>query len=267
MTYTSKPWTLNSKEPKSLKEKREKIRLNRMCKSTKENLPVSIARVTKFLDENKDKTFTNAQIATETGLSSSSVSQIMDKLEEINSVNIVKIRKGLNSGLSQVYQSAIGSTRKIEKERARKGVVAQVLKIFEDNINSTYTKADISKILKIAKSKMGSSLSILLITKKIKVVGSENNNFMYQNIKGDKPPRMVSVEPDVSYASLNNYLKINNYACSKKDKEKISKDIKHSRLFYSSRGIIEEYEVSYLQKVISPKKKRNNKLLEKIKIW
>lgn len=269
MTYTSKPWTLDSREPKLVREKREKLELSRIHKSTEENLPISVARVVKFLNENKDKEFTNAQIAKETGLSDSSVSQIMDKLEEINSVNIVKIRKGLKAGLSQVYQSVNGSSQRVEKEREKNGVISQILEVFENNVNRVYTKADISKILKITNSKIGNSLSILLITRKIKVVGAEKNSFIYQNTKGNRPPVAVSTEPNVSYISLSSYLKRNNCKCNKKIKDKITKEKSHLRLFHSSRGIIEEYEISYLHKVLSPcpKKKERNNLLEKIKIW
>ena len=57
---------------------------------------------------------------------------------------------------------------------------------------------------------------------------------------------------------------------TKELKAKVASEKGHSRLFYSDKGIVKEYEVSYLQKVLklNDKKSENKKgLLERIKVW
>ena len=272
MSYNSKPWTSEVVEPKALKVKREEIQLKEISKKVEENLPVSVARIVKFLNKNKEQTFTNVQIAKEVGLSGSAVSGIMDKLEEIGSVKVVKIRKGLTSGISQVYQSAIGNLNKVEKERMAEGAIAQVLTIFKKSINKTYTKKDLSEATGISKSKVGVALSILLVTENIKVIGIEEGALVYQNIKGNKRAAEVCTEADSSYVTLGSYIKMNNIkGDSKEIKAKVAEEKGHSRLFYSDKGIVKEYEISYLQKVIGlggeKKAEKKKGLLERIKVW
>lgn len=270
MSYNSKPWTSEVVEPKALKVKREEIQLKEISKKVEENLPVSVARIVKFLNKNKEQTFTNGQIAKEVGLSGSAVSGVMDKLEEIGSVKVVKIRKGLTSGISQVYQSYMGSLNKVEKERTAEGAIAQIFEVFR-RIHKTYTKKELSEITGISKNKVGVALSILLVTENIKVVGIEENVLVYQNIKGNKRAVEISTEPDSNYITLGNYVKMNNIkGDSKEIKGLVAKEKGHSRLFYSDKGIVKEYEISYLQKVLGLGEKKVEKkkgLLERIKVW
>ena len=101
MGYNDIPWT-TVEEPKGIKEKRKEIQLKELSKRVEASTPIAVARIVKFLNKNKNQTYTNAQIAKEAGLSGSVVSGVMDKLEEIGSVKVVKIRKGVASGISQV---------------------------------------------------------------------------------------------------------------------------------------------------------------------
>ena len=271
MAYSSKPWTSEVQEPKTLKTKREEMQLKEVQSKAEENLPVSAARIVTFLNKNKEQTFTNAQIANAVGLSGSAVSGVMDKLEEIGSVKVVKIRKGLTSGISQVYQSYMGSLNKVEKERTAEGAIAQIFEVFR-RIHKTYTKKELSEITEIPKSKVGVALSILLVTENIKVVGIEENVLVYQNIRGNKRAVEISTEPDSNYITLGNYVKMNNIkGDSKEIKAKVAEEKGHSRLFYSDKGIVKEYEVSYLQKVIGlgeeKKTEKKKGLLERIKVW
>jgi predicted transcriptional regulator len=270
MSYKTIPWT-TTEEPTSVKVKKQEIQLKELKKKSEESLPISVARVVKFLNKNKEQTFTNVQIASAVGLSGSAVSGVMDKLEEIGSVKVVKIRKGLTSGISQVYQSAIGNLNKVEKERMAEGAIAQVLAIFKKSINKTYTKKELSVVTGISKNKVGVALSILLVTENIKVVGIEENVLVYQNIKGNKRAVEISTEPDSNYITLGNYVKMNNIkGDSKEIKALAAKEKGHSRLFYSDKGIVKEYEISYLQKVLGLGEKKVEKkkgLLERMTAW
>ena len=268
--YRSRPWASKPQEPTALKKKREEIQAKELASKNEENLPVSAARIVTFLNKNKNRCFTNKQIATEVGISGSIASGIMDKLEEIGCVKVAKIRKGVASGISQVYQSSDGNSTKVEKEREAEGYIAQILSIFEKNVNKVYSSKEISNELGISKNKIGQAISILLVTNKIKVVGLEDKVLIYQNIKGNRAAVEISTEPNSFYITLGNYIKMNKIkGDSKEIKAKVAKEKGHSRLFYSDKGIVKEYEISYLQKVIGygEEKKEKKGLLERIKIW
>ena len=269
MSYNEIPLTV-TEEPKAIKEKRKEIQLKEIQSKIEENIPVAVARIVKFLNNNKDKTFTNRQIALEVGISGSSVSGIMDKLEEIGCVKVVKVRKHLSAGISQVYQSAKGTSKESIKEREAKGYVAHVLEAFKNNKNKCYTKKEIANIIEESQCKVGAAISILLVTEKIKVVGIENDTLIYQYITGKNPTVKIHTEPNKSYITLGNYLKMNGIKGDLKEiKSKIVKENKYSRFFYSDKGIVKEYEISYLQKVIGLKKLTENKkgILEKVISW
>jgi DNA-binding transcriptional ArsR family regulator len=267
MSYKTIPWT-TTEESTSIRVKKQEVQLKELKKKSKESLPISVARVVKFLNKNKEQTYTNSQIASAIGLSGSAVSGVMDKLEEIGSVKVVKIRKGLTSGISQVYQSYMGSLNKVEKERTAEGAIARIFEVFR-RIHKTYTKKELSEITGISKSKISTALSILLVTENIKVVGIEENVLVYQNIRGNKRAVEISTEPDSNYITLGNYIKMNNIkGDSKEIKAKVAEEKGHSRLFYSDKGIVKEYEISYLQKVIGlGEKKAEKNIIEKIKSY
>lgn len=270
MGYNDIPWT-TVEEPKGIKEKRKEIQLKELSKRVEASTPIAVARIVKFLNKNKNQTYTNAQIAKEAGLSGSIVSGVMDKLEEIGSVKVVKIRKGVASGISQVYQSAIGNLNKVEKERMAEGAIACILDIFKKSLNKVYTKNELSKITGISKNKVGVALSILLVTENIKLVGIKEGAPLYQSIKGNKGAVEISTEPDPNYITLGNYVKIANIKGNSEEiKALAAKEKDHSRLFYSDKGMVKEYEISYLQKVIGLGKKETEKekgLFEMIKGW
>lgn len=266
MTHVSIPWTLQeSPEPKLLKQCRKEMQLKEIAKKKEVNSPVAISKIIKFLKENRNDTFTNKQIASFTGLSGSVVAGIMDKLEEIGSVKVVKIRKNTTSGISQVYQSSEGNLSKVEKERGTKGSVSKVLQVFNTDTNKIYTKAEIASLIGISKDRVGQALSVLLITDRIKIVGAQDSSFIYQHASGNKSKRNVSTEPSAEYLTLNNYLKINGI----KNTTKVNLSEDHSRLFYSNKGIITEYEIAYLQKVLGFGKEHENKknIFSKILTW
>lgn len=265
MTRVTIPWTLQASEPQLLKQQREELQLQEILKKTKENLPVSVARIVGFLNKNKNQTYTNKQIASEVKLSGSVVAGIMDKLEEIGFVKVVKIRRSLKAGISQVYQSAEGSLGKVEKEREAEGCISKVLKLFNENVNAIYTKKEIASITNIPKDRVGQALSILIVTGKIKVVGAIENTFTFQHADGKNLKRRVSFESDKSFITLGNYLKMNGI----KGNVEAALSVDYSRLFYSDKGIVTEYEISYLQKVIGlgNKKKSKQNIFSKMLTW
>ena len=268
MSKSTRPWTLEAQEPKSLKSKRAEIQQKELQSKAVESLPVSTARVVKFLNKHKNQTYTNREIAAEVGLSGSTVSGIMDKLEEIGCVKVAKIRKSATSGISQVYQSYDGSSAKVEKEREVEGYIVRVLEVFNKSVNKVYSKKVIASELGISANNVGQALSILLVTGKIKVVGNQDRVPVYQNIKGNKPKIDVTSEPDKNYMTLNNYLQMNEIKADIKAlKQKIASEKGHARLFQSDQGLIKEYEVSYLQKIAKPLKKKEGGIIGKLKAW
>lgn len=273
MAYTSKPWTLEAQEPKLLKMKKEEIRMRELKDKVKENIPVSAVRIVKFLNKNKDKKFTNKQIAMETGLSESTVSGITEKLEEIGILkNPKSYRSILNHRPTITYQSAKGYRGESTIEREYEGCIAKVLTMFEKNVNKVYSTLQITEELKEVKNKVAQAISILLATDKIKLIDKKEAP-IYQHIKGNKVGIPIAKEADKNYITLKSYLKMNGIKdCPKEIKEKIAKEKGHSRIFGSNNGLVKEYEISYLQKVVgvnagNKEKKEKKGLLERIRVW
>ena len=57
MTYSSKPWTVEVQDPKTLRAKKRAIQIKEIQSRMEENVPVSVMRVVKFLDNNKNQTY------------------------------------------------------------------------------------------------------------------------------------------------------------------------------------------------------------------
>ena len=268
MAYTSKPWTIEE-EPKNLKEFKKEAQMKELAKRNKVVQPVTVARIVEFLDKNKNKTFTNAEIAAAIGVRS--VSSIMDKLEEIGAVKVVKIRKGIVSGISQVYQSAKGDFKKsVEKERMAEGLISKTLRIFEASINKIYSRADLAEVLGVDKNDLSPVISILLSTDKIKPIAEKGSEVIrYQNINGNKAGLKYEKNADPSYITLGSYLKMNNIKAKIKDVQKKCNEKGQSRFFQSEDGFIKEYKIEYLQKVLGTGEEKKSKkgLIERIRIW
>ena len=149
--YKSMPWTLSEKPVKNSKTKNNATNLffkeikkgeeeiaensNSLKIKKDENLPISVSRIVKFLNKNKDKSFTNAQIAKETGISVGLISGITDKLEGIGIIQ-PGLRKAVGKNTVQTYQSALANSGKIPKERiGGKEVIELVQEIFNKNRN------------------------------------------------------------------------------------------------------------------------------------
>ena len=268
--YKSMPWTLSEKPVKNSKAKSnatnlffKEIKKEEEIAETKsslkikkdENLPISVSRIVKFLNKNKDKSFTNSQIAKETGISVGLISGITDKLEGIGIIQ-PGLRKAVGKNTVQTYQSALANSGKIPKERVGgKEVIEIVQEIFNKNRNKVHTKNEIANELEETKDKVGQAISILLITENIKVIGIKDGVLSYQHIRGNKRAVEISTEVDENYMTLKNFLEEYKIKGDKTEIEKIKEQVKksrgHSRLFYSTKGIIKEYEVDYLKRVVS----------------
>lgn len=265
--YSNQPWTLSSEILKPKKKTKKK------ADSKETSLPVSVSRVVKFLNENKNKSFTNGEIAVGTGLSSSSVSGITDRLENIGAIRQGRNRKALDKTTVQTYQSALSGTGYSKERVGGQEVIVQVQEAFDKNKNQVYTRKEIQNLIKSTSEKVSKVIPILLITEKIKLVGFDKKKkvLQYQSIRGNKKAVKVYIESDENYINLKTYIEINNIKNdSKKIKALVAKEKGHSRLFYSNKGIVKEYEVSYLQKILGlgEKKVKGGKgLLERLTAW
>ena len=250
---TEKFWTLNQEALGKTKESSKK----KVKKTEKENIPVSVSRVVKFLNENKGRSFTNWEIAQETGLSSSSVSGITDRLENIGAICQGRNRKALDKTTIQTYQSALTGTGYSKERVGGQEVIVQVREAFDKNKNKVYTRKEIQDLIKSTSEKVGKAIQILLVVRMIKLVGFDKKKkvLQYQSIKGNKRAVDVSEELDENYSTLTAFLTKNKITGSReklaKIKEQVEKGSGHARLFYLNTGITKMYEIEYLKRVIS----------------
>ena len=240
MGYTATPWTLNEKELE--------VRKTPYIKNREADLAVSTARVRRFLEDNKEKVFSNNEIAENLGISLGTVSNITNRLESIADIKIVKVRQ-LRSALSQVFQHVDGPLPAVTKERGKRDPIVNVLDRFRQNPNAIFTKDDLSNLLGISDGKLRLSLQILLINSTIKLVGSEFGKAQYQYKTGDKKGIEIYTTPDENYSTVSKYVKENNL---KIDSKSITKELSSSkeRLFYSVNGLSLEYHKDDISKAV-----------------
>ena len=251
--YKTEPWTLNEKD---LEVKKTPYIRNREA-----DLAISTARVRRFLEDNKDKVFSNNEIAENLGISLGTVSSITNRLESIADIKIVKVRQ-LRSALSQVFQHTEGPLPAVTKERGRRDAILNVLDRFRHNPDAVFTKDDLIKVVNNTEGKIRLSLQILLLNGTIKLVGSESGKAQYQYKTGNRKGIEIYVNRDENYSTVKNYIK------EKGVKSSIFKNLDNSksRLYYSSVGLVKEFPISYLDKVVEKDqhKQGNVSILEKI---
>lgn len=246
--YRSTPWTLEN----------EKKKKSAYIKNRESNLAISVSKVRKLFENNKEKFFSNNEIAKEIGVSIGTVSDITNRMEAIGDIKIVKVRQ-LKSALSQVFQHKDGSMNGVEKERGKSDAVVNVLYVFQENPNEVYTKDSLMKVVNNTEAKIRRSLQILLQNGNIKLVGSTDKGAaQYQHSKGKKKAIPVRFEEDERYSSIGSFIKKNKLKYLRED---IFRNLENSKgsLFYSSLGLVYEYPVEVLVKSVEKLNNKNNR--------
>ena len=263
--YNSEPWPLNEKvqtEKKSKKNSKKEVAAKAKEKFYSADIAVSTARVLKLFEDNKDKKFSNQDIAGVLGMSVGTVSSITNRLEALTDIKIVGNRQTV-SAISQVFQHKAGTKFGFQKEKIDKNSkevikdTAQVVKeLFESNKNAVYTKEEVIHNLEgYSKGQIEDSLKILVLNKTVKLLEDyEGDKAQYQHINGNKKGVEVCVEPDERYTTVSAYLKnLNFVADSKKLKENLPK---HFRVFHSTQGYVPQYLKSDLDKCLKKVEKK-----------
>ena len=265
--YNSEPWPLNKKvqeTKKSEKSSKKEVAAKAKEKFYSADIAVSTARVLKLFEDNKDKCYTNKDIAKELKISESTVSKITMRLEALFNIRIVGNRRveGSSNG-AQEFQHKKGLMPGFQRKTVKKGTnelvkdSAQAVKeLFESNKNAVYTKDEvIEKLNNYSKDQVGESLQILVLQKDIKLLEDyEDNKVHYQHIRGNKKGVDVCYEPNEAYISVGTYLKgLNFVADSKKLKENLPK---HFRMFHSTQGYVPQYLKSDLDKCLKKVEKK-----------
>lgn len=272
--FKNEPWPLIKKaktstknaEATKVKARKESNKVAKVINKIKgiqytPDIAISTARVLKLFNENKERKFSNQDIAEELGMSIGTVSSITNRLEALTDIKIVGNRQTV-SAISQVFQHKSGAKGGFQKEKIDKNKqvikdTAQVVKeLFESNKNSVYTKEDVIKKLQgYSKGQIEDSLKILLLNGTIKLLEEcKGNKALYQHTSGNKKGVEVCTEIDDRYMTVNEYLQSLNYVG---DKEKLRRNLpKHYRMFYSTRGLIPEYLKTDLDKCLKKSEKK-----------
>lgn len=263
--YKDQPWPLEEKAQTTKKSKessKKEVAAKAKEKLYSGDVAVSTARVLKLFEDNKDKKFSNQDIAGVLGMSVGTVSSITNRLEALTDIKIVGNRQTV-SAISQVFQHKAGTKFGFQKEKVDKNSkkiikdTAQVVKeLFESNKNAVYTKEEVINSLEShSKGQIEDSLKILVLNKTVKLLEDcENGKAQYQHISGNKKGAEVSIEPDERYISISAYLKSLNFAAdSKKLKENLPK---HFRMFHSTQGYVPQYLKSDLDKCLKKVEKK-----------
>lgn len=253
--FNEQPWPLKTKKS-ILKVARKKF--------YSKDIAVSTARVLKLFEDNKNKCFTNQDIAATLDMSVGTVSGVTMRLEGLAYIRIVGNRriKGAANG-AQEFQHKQGLMPGFQRKTVEKGTnvlvedTAQAVKeFFEKDKNAVYTKEEVIEGLKgYSKTQIVKSLNILVLSKNIKLLKDyEGNKAQYQHIQGNKEGVEVCFEPDENYTSIGAYVKNCNFVVdTKKLKENLPK---HFRMFHSIKGYVPQYLKSDLDKCLKKSEKK-----------
>lgn len=238
--YKETPWTLEEKS-------KSRVKKSTYVKNRESDEAISTARVLKLFEDNKEKRYTNNEIAKILGISVGTVSAINNRLVALGDTKLTALGKKPN--LFQVFQHANGSGVTVPLLYTKEDASISILSIFKGNKNKTYTKQDIAEVVACSEGMLTKSLQILLVNRKIKLIGhTEDGKAMYQHAEGNKSGYEIYTEPDEDYMSLSVYLKNNSL---KKQKALFDKKLRNKkfRLFYSSTGLRKEFLLKDLDKI------------------
>lgn len=254
--YKEKPWTLE--------ERKLTVRETPYVKNAKSDLAISTSKVQRLFKENKEKVYSNDEIARVLGLSIGTTSDITNRLQAIGDIKLVKVRQK-KSALAQLFQHISGSLPAVTKERGKEDVVVSVYSLFCSNVNKLFTRKELMKNLDNTESKVRRALQILLLDEKIKLVGRTSEtrtNAAYQHCNGNEQGFKIFQEEDENYCTLADYFKTHKeYKNRRKEVEKNLRNKKY-RLFYSSKGILVEYLKEDINKAINNLNKKG--ILDKL---
>ena len=254
------PWTLtkkseeNVKKEKPKKERSVKKVLEKAKAKFTEDVAVSTYRVRKLFEDNKEKVYSNQDIASALGISLGTVSCITNRLEALHEIKIVKVRQ-LVSALSQVFQHREGSMNYVEKEKSKKDTALLVKELFEKDKNYVFTRKNVSEAIPDrSKGQIDESIRILLLTNTIKLVGNSiSGKAQFQHIKGDMKGIEVLAEPNENYCSLKEFLEVNNAEHNEEYFKKALSKKQHKRL-YSTKGLITVWSKRDLEEILKNSK-------------
>lgn len=257
--YKEQPWPLE--EGKRKKTSKKEVKTEAKKKLYSADVAISTARVLKLFEDNKERIYTNREIAQELQLSESTVTSINTRLEGVKKIKIVEVLQRV-SAYTPLYQHINGSCNRVNKRRGKDGNqkdVAQVVyELFESDKNAVYTKQEvIEKLSNYSKGQIEESIKILLLDGDIKLIGTnENNKAIYQNTKGNKKGMKVETKHKEGYFTISDFLKL---AAFTGDRDKFEKNLsKNYRLVYSALGIIKEYSREDLEKALTKCYKKKN---------
>lgn len=256
--YSNEPWTLDEKKVKKSKSVK-KSKGN--SKFFKEDIAVAAAQIMDLFEKNKTKTYTNKDIANELGLSESTVTGVTTRLEALRKIKIVEILQRV-SAYTVYYQHIQGPAQRVNKRRGvdgnKKDTAQLMLELFEEDKNRVFTKEELVKILTVKGESEGQidiSLKVLLLGQDIKITGNKE----FQHIKGNKKGFRVCKEHNHNYKTLMSFLKDNGVVHKKEyfEKKLINKS---QRLFHSSSGIVKEYLIADLNRVLKDSRSIINRI-------
>jgi predicted transcriptional regulator len=255
--YSNEPWTLDEKKVKKSKSVK-KSKGN--SKFFKEDIAVAAARVMELFEKNKSKIYTIKDIELKLGLSNSTASDVVNRLEAIGNIKCVRALKRV-SAYSLKYQHKDGPLIKVEVDKGKEDPAEVVKVLFEDNKNKVFNKKSISATFpSIPKSKIDVSLRILLLNKNIKIVNvNEKKQAEYQHISGNRNGVVPLRELPKEYITLKTFLKDNGILNKEGYFEKELRQ-KGCLLFYSEKGIVPVYKQADLIKILN----KSNSIIKKI---
>lgn len=236
MGYQSQPWTLDEKE--------SRVKKSNYIKNRESDKAISTARVFQIFEENKNKKFTNRDIAKYLGISESTISGITGKLRDLESIKQVG---EIKPNRTIVYQHIDGPDS--FKVMYNKIPTSQEIRnLFRNNTNKVYSSKLIAEETGYSSNIISSAMRVLLFNGTVKMVGTENGNVQYQYKTGNREGITVYTTGDKDYCSLNEFIEENNL---KKAKEALKNklDGRKSRFYYSAKGLVREYSKSYMAQV------------------
>mgnify|MGYP003296388023 CR=1 FL=1 len=197
MGYQNQPWTLDEKELR--------VKKSNYVKNRESDKAISTARVLQIFEENKNKKFTNRDIAKQLSISESTISGITGKLRDLGSLKQVGEVK---PNRTIVYQHIDGPDS-FEVMYDKVPTSQEIRNLFRNNSHKVYTSKLVAKETGYSSSIVSSILRVLLFNGTIKMVGTENGTVQYQYRTGNREGITVYTTRNKDYCSLDEFIEEN----------------------------------------------------------